>query len=596
MKKRIVIALGHRALGTTLPEQKKAVKTSAAVLADMVEEGYQLVITHSNAPQVGMIHTAMNEFGKTHPDYTVAPMSVCSAMSQGYIGYDLQNAVRAELLKRGIFKTVSTILTQVIVDPYDDAFHHPVKVIGRYMDAKEAEAEEQKGNYVKEEPGKGYRRIVAAPMPKSIVEIDAIKTLVQNDQVVIACGGGGIPVLQQGNELKGASAIIEKDYRDGIRAMDLNQELVQRKDRPVGETVLAKMEWVILNDTMPPAKFAVVHWGSRLSDQDKKDILTWVAQTRKAHYATDAAPEHANEPIQPIPHRLPVDEAKVALGKTLFNDARLSADSTVACATCHAMDKAGTDNARFSEGIRKQLGDVNAPTTFNAVFNFVQFWDGRAADLQEQAGGPPLNPIEMGSKDWDEIVARLAADAELTAKFRAVYPDGWSGKNITDAIAEYEKTLISPDSRFDRWLRGDKSALTAAEVEGYERFKAYRCASCHVGKSMGGQSYEYLDLKKDYFADRGGKPLGSDKGRFNASGKEEDMHRFKVPNLRNVELTHPYLHDGTVTTLDEAVRILGIYCSGLDVPQKDRALIVGFLRTLTGQHEGRPVQGEAVAR
>lgn len=175
MKKRIVIALGHRALGTTLPEQKKAVKTSAAVLADMVEEGYQLVITHSNAPQVGMIHTAMNEFGKTHPDYTVAPMSVCSAMSQGYIGYDLQNAVRAELLKRGIFKTVSTILTQVIVDPYDDAFHHPVKVIGRYMDAKEAEAEEQKGNYVKEEPGKGYRRIVAAPMPKSIVEIDAIK-------------------------------------------------------------------------------------------------------------------------------------------------------------------------------------------------------------------------------------------------------------------------------------------------------------------------------------------------------------------------------------------------------------------------------------
>lgn len=331
-------------------------------------------------------------------------------------------------------------------------------------------------------------------------------------------------------KVPGISAIIEKDYRDGIRAMDLNQELVQRKDRPVGETVLAKMEWVILNDTMPPAKFAVVHWGSRLSDQDKKDILTWVAQTRKAHYATDAAPEHANEPIQPIPHRLPVDEAKVALGKTLFNDARLSADSTVACATCHAMDKAGTDNARFSEGIRKQLGDVNAPTTFNAVFNFVQFWDGRAADLQEQAGGPPLNPIEMGSKDWDEIVARLAADAELTAKFRAVYPDGWSGKNITNAIAEYEKTLISPDSR------------------------------------------------------------------FNASGKEEDMHRFKVPNLRNVELTHPYLHDGTVTTLDEAVRIMGIYCSGLDVPQKDRALIVGFLRTLTGQHEGRPVQGEAVAR
>lgn len=155
---------------------------------------------------------------------------------------------------------------------------------------------------------------------------------------------------------------------------------------------------------MPPAKFAVVHWGSRLSDQDKKDILTWVAQTRKAHYATDAAPEHTNEPIQPIPHRLPVDEAKVALGKTLFNDTRLSADSTVACATCHAMDKAGTDNARFSEGIRKQLGDVNAPTTFNAVFNFVQFWDGRAADLQEQAVARRCPPsrwaARTGTRSW----------------------------------------------------------------------------------------------------------------------------------------------------------------------------------------------------
>ena len=226
MKKRIVIALGHRALGTTFPEQKKAVKNSAKVLADMIEEGCQLVITHSNAPQVGMIHTAMNEFGKSHQDYTVAPMSVCSAMSQGYIGYDLQNAIRAELLKRGIFKTVSTILTQVIVDPYDDAFHHPVKTIGRYMNAEEAEEEEQKGNYVIEEPGKGYRRIVAAPMPKSIVEIDAIKALVKDDQVVIACGGGGIPVLQQGNELKGASAIIEKDYASGKLAEGVDADIL----------------------------------------------------------------------------------------------------------------------------------------------------------------------------------------------------------------------------------------------------------------------------------------------------------------------------------------------------------------------------------
>lgn len=215
MKKKVVIALGHKALGTTFPEQKVAVKKSAKVLADLIEAGCQLIISHSNAPQVGMIHTAMNEFGKSHEDYTGAPMSVCSAMSQGYIGYDLQNAIRAELIKRGIFKTVSTILTQVLVDPYDDAFYNPIKVIGRYLTAQEAEEEEKKGNYVVEEPGNGFRRIVAAPKPKDIIEIDAIKALVDAGQIVIACGGGGIPVLEQGSELKGASAIIEKDLACG---------------------------------------------------------------------------------------------------------------------------------------------------------------------------------------------------------------------------------------------------------------------------------------------------------------------------------------------------------------------------------------------
>lgn len=214
-EKIVVVALGHRALGTTLPEQKIATKMAAKAIADLTEDGAHVVISHSNGPQVGMIHTAMNEFGKAHPDYTFAPMSVCSAMSQGYIGYDLQNAMRAELLKRGIYKTASTILTQVLVDPYDEAFYHPVKVIGRYMTAEEADAEERKGNCVIEEPGKGFRRIVAAPRPKDIVEIDAIRALLDADQVVIACGGGGIPVLAQGVELKGASAIIEKDYVSG---------------------------------------------------------------------------------------------------------------------------------------------------------------------------------------------------------------------------------------------------------------------------------------------------------------------------------------------------------------------------------------------
>ena len=224
-KKKIVIALGHEALGTTLPEQKEATKRTAKAVADFIRDDYQVVITHSNGPQVGMIHTAMNEFAKEHEDYTAAPMSVCSAMSQGYIGYDLQNAIRAELLNKGIYKPVSTILTQVVVDPYDEAFYKPSKVIGRVLTEEEAEAEEKKGNHVTAVEG-GFRRIVAAPKPMDIVEIDAIRALSDADQVVVACGGGGIPVLAQDNNLKGASAVIEKDLAAGKLAELLDADML----------------------------------------------------------------------------------------------------------------------------------------------------------------------------------------------------------------------------------------------------------------------------------------------------------------------------------------------------------------------------------
>ena len=209
--KKIVVALGRNAFGETFPEQKANVSKAAVAIADLVEAHYQIVITHSNGPQVGMIQTAMTEFARLDSRYTVAPMSLCGAMSQGYIGYDLQNAIRTELLNRGIYKTVSTIITQVKVDPFDHAFGNPTKVIGRRMTKEEAEAEENKGNYVVEENG-AYRRIIAAPKPMDIYEIDAIRTLMEADQVVIAAGGGGIPVLEQRTALKGASAIIEKDY------------------------------------------------------------------------------------------------------------------------------------------------------------------------------------------------------------------------------------------------------------------------------------------------------------------------------------------------------------------------------------------------
>ncbi|MGN1170852.1 MAG: carbamate kinase [Lachnospiraceae bacterium] len=225
-KKKAVVSLGHEALGYTTTEQWDAVKKTAKALADLAEDDYQLTITHSNGPQVSMIHKAMSELRRVNPDYTPVPMCVCSAMSQGYVGYDIQNSLRSEFLSRGISTPVSAVLTQVTVDPYDDAFYEPNKIIGRYMTKEEADAEIAKGNYVTEVPGKGFRRVVAAPQPLDIVEIETIRTLAEAGQVVIACGGGGIPVIEQRHTLKGASAVIEKDSIAGKLAADLHADLL----------------------------------------------------------------------------------------------------------------------------------------------------------------------------------------------------------------------------------------------------------------------------------------------------------------------------------------------------------------------------------
>lgn len=298
-KKKVVVSLGHEALGYTILAQWDAVKVTAKALADLVEADYQLTITHSNGPQVSMIHKAMTELRRIYIDYTPAPMCVCSAMSQGYVGYDIQNALRSELLSRGISKPVSTILTQVTVDPYDDAFYEPTKVIGRHMSKEDSEIEIKKGNYVKEDPGKGFRRVVAAPKPIDIVEIEAIRVLADADQVVIACGGGGIPVIEQQHVLKGASAVIEKDAIAGKLAADLKcDELIiltgvdyvysdfgKESQTPLTELTVAQAKELMAQNqfeagTMLPKIEAAVSYLEKI--RDGKVLITSMAKVKDA--------------------------------------------------------------------------------------------------------------------------------------------------------------------------------------------------------------------------------------------------------------------------------------------------------------------------
>ena len=390
-----------------------------------------------------------------------------------------------------------------------------------------------------------------------------------------------------------AGKIVMKDIDSGYRAYDIKPFMEKLKvDEPANAVDLAKIEKVIQDERMPMPKYYLVHWGSAVKGAKRAIVLDWIRSERVKMYNDGLAGDRAAEPVRPIDQVLDVDQAKAALGYALFHDARLSVDNTVSCASCHALETAGVDNLQYSHGVDDQLGGVNAPTVYNAVYNFVQFWDGRAKTLADQAAGPPLNPIEMASESFDQIIAKLNADKKFAKEFKAVYPDGFTQANITDAIEEFERTLITPDSRFDKWLRGDDSAITPDELAGYELFKTYNCATCHVGPNLGGQSYELMGLRRHYFADRGMELTHEDNGRYKETQDERDRHRFKVPGLRNVEHTWPYYHDGTRHTLEEAVLDMGKYQSGVDLTEAEVDLITAFLLTLTGEYQGQPLTND----
>lgn len=389
-----------------------------------------------------------------------------------------------------------------------------------------------------------------------------------------------------------ANQLMEKDLHEGLRHFRIEPVLAAfDQGKPPTEEQLSRIEEVITQNRMPPTMYLLMHWHAHLSDAERQSILHWVEETRRKYYAdTGAAEKFAAEPVRPVPESVPVDAAKVALGRQLFFDKTLSGDGTLNCASCHDLNHGGVDHLTTATGIGGQKGPINVPTVYDAYFKVAQFWNGRAADLAEQAGGPVMNPVEMGSHDWPGVAAKLQTNPEYTELFQSAFgPNASIDQNtITTAIAEFEKTLITPDSPFDEYLKGNATAISDQAKRGYETFKRIGCSGCHSGIALGGGAYEAMGLEGDYFKDRGGKVTDADEGRYAVTHNNDDRFRFVVPTLRNIDQTAPYFHDGSAKTLDEAVRKMARYQTpDHDITDQDVSDIVAFLKTLTGKYEGR---------
>lgn len=318
-------------------------------------------------------------------------------------------------------------------------------------------------------------------------------------------------------------------------------------------------------------------------------LWTWLAPRQAAARLplSSTLASRDGQALAPLPMVPDLSPEKVALGRALFTDVRLSTDNTLACAGCHDLETAGHDRRRVSVGVRGATGSVNAPTVFNAALNFVQFWDGRAASLEEQASGPVHNPVEMASS-WPEVIGKLESDRTFKSRFLRVYPDGITAANLVDAIATFERTLLTANAPFDRYLLGDQKAIGERAKLGYRRFRDLGCASCHQGVNIGGNMFQRFGILADFRPPnaKSGSASTADLGRFNVTGREEDRQVFKVPSLRNVSATSPYFHDGSAATIDDAIIIMGRVQLGRELSKDEVDSLVAFLDTLTGE---RPV-------
>ena len=404
----------------------------------------------------------------------------------------------------------------------------------------------------------------------------------------IDCHSPGMTRFPIYSQLPVARQLMESDIKNASSRFEVTKENYSG-EASFTPLMLARLEGVLRNNSMPPNLYLSMHWNGRLNESENRTLLAWIAEEReKLAWSKDAAPTLKGEPVQPLPLTVSLDQRKVALGKSLFFDKRLSGDNTMNCASCHSLTKGGTDQAKVATGIRGQKGPINSPSVYNASYNIAQFWDGRAKDLVEQAAGPVANPGEMGA-NWGHVVVTLSQDEHYKAQFAELYPDGGiSLLTITQAIATFEESLVTGGSRFDDYLRGRKDALSPAEKNGYYLFKI-NCASCHFGPTLGGMSYEMMGWRADYFKLRGGSLSEVDNGRYNVTKNESDRHFFKVPNLRNVELTYPYFHDGSASTLHEAVKTMALVQVGKNLKDAEIEDIVAFLKTLTGKYKNIPL-------
>ena len=429
-----------------------------------------------------------------------------------------------------------------------------------------------------------YRFAFRKSIPDAPVSQQVAAILEQNGCYSCHSGQDGTPFYAK---LPFADPILAH-VEIGTRFWDLRREDLENPS----EVLLSKLQHSVTSGNMPLVEYKLIHWGTGFNKAEKSLLTEWILSQRQERFATGTACEaYAQHALQPIPDSLATDIRKVTLGRKMYNEARVSLDGTLSCATCHVIDKGGADSrgTRTSEGIYGQFGGINAPTVLNAAFNVEQFWNGRAHTLADQAAGPPVNPVEMGDQTWEQICERLKEDASLVAEFQSIYPEGITQATVTDAIAEYEKTLITPNDRLDQMLKGDENALTEEEKKGLAAFMDNTCAVCHVGKTLGGQSFETLGIYEDYYAAREQSNPDivyndDDKGLAGFTGDTADLHRFKVPGLRNISKTSPYFHDGTQATIEDAVRAMFRFELGVkEAPESDVASISAFLRTLDGE-------------